>query len=753
MKFWPFCCVVMLFATIASGQSLNDDCSNASNLCPNLTYSGSNIGATTDVCAGCSDAATVTGNFCFEVDNTVWYSFVTNDLGGVASVSISGISCLTGAGNANGLQAVIIDVGTPCDESTYTQISSCESGSAADFVVQANTLSPNTTYYVLVDGVLGGLPNPAECDFSIQVSGQAVEPTATIVTQDQTCGLMDGEIDISNISGGQGPYQYSLDGSIYQGNGQFVGLVAGTYDITVLDANGCVFDMGGQQISTTGGPSGSTVAVINASCANADGSVIVNNTTGGTAPYSFSINGGAGQAGNQFNGLVAGTYEVIITDAQGCQEIIQNIVVGSTGGPSGATTVITSANCGGNDGGIVINVNGGTAPFTYTINGGGQQSSNSFSGLAPGTYNITVTDNNGCTYSIDNLIVDESVATEIPTITITANPDPICDGVPATITATSTNGGNNPTYVFYVNGVQMQSGNSDTYAGTFNAGDIIHCELISNDPCASVQIATSNTIDVWSNEEPTITITTTTTDVCNGDDVLIEADPNGCTNGVTLSWYINGNLVLSGPDSSITINTLVDGDVVTCEAQCEESCGNAVSSNGATFNVTTVDVDAGEDQIIVQGTSASLAGSGSGTPVWSPDNTLNDPNTYNPIASPSSTTTYTLTVSENGCTASDEVVVSVYLPIIIPNTITPNGDGYNDIWRILRAESYPGMDVNVYDRWGQRVYHSIGYTNQKPWDGTRSGSFLPAGTYYYVIDLKTGNKDLDLYNGTISIIY
>ncbi len=753
MRFWLFCCGVITCVSLSMGQSLNDDCLNASNLCPSLVYSGSNVGASTDICVGCSDAATATGNFCFEVDNTVWYSFVTNDLGGVASVSISGISCLTGAGNANGLQAVIIDVGTPCDESTYTQISSCESGSTADFVVQANTLSPNTTYYVMIDGVLGGMPNPAECDFSIQVSGQAVDPSITINTQNQNCGATDGEIDISNVSGGVAPYQYSINGTTYQGLGQFNNLSSGVYDISIIDDNGCVFDMGSQQITTVGGPSGSTVAVINASCANADGSVIINNTAGGTAPYTYSINGGAGQAGNQFNGLVAGTYEVVVTDAQGCEEVIQNIIVGSTGGPSGAATIITDASCGGTDGSIVINVNGGTAPFNYTINGGGQQASNTFNGLAPGTYNITVTDNNGCTYSIDNILVDESIATEVPTISIVSNPSPACDGVPATITATSTNGGNNPNYIFYVNGVQVQSSASNTYAGTFNSGDIIHCELISNDPCASVQEVVSNTIVVWSNEEPTITITTTSTDVCEGDDVLIEADPSGCTNGVVMTWYVNGNVLVSGSDSSIIVNTLLDGDIITCEAQCEESCGNAVVSNGITFNVTTVDVEAGEDQIIMQGSSANLDGSGSGTPVWSPDNTLNDPNIFNPIASPSSTTTYTLTVSENGCTASDEVVVSVYLPIIIPNTITPNGDGYNDTWRIIRAESYSGMDVNVYDRWGQRVYHSIGYTNQKPWDGTRSGAFLPAGTYYYVIDLKTGNKDLDLYNGTISIIY
>lgn len=72
----------------------------------------------------------------------------------------------------------------------------------------------------------------------------------------------------------------------------------------------------------------------------------------------------------------------------------------------------------------------------------------------------------------------------------------------------------------------------------------------------------------------------------------------------------------------------------------------------------------------------------------------------------------------------------------IPNTFTPNGDGVNDTWQIAGLEYYQKATVNIFNRWGQKVYSSTGYAT--PWDGTYNGKALPAGTYYYIIDLKNG---------------
>ncbi len=91
-----------------------------------------------------------------------------------------------------------------------------------------------------------------------------------------------------------------------------------------------------------------------------------------------------------------------------------------------------------------------------------------------------------------------------------------------------------------------------------------------------------------------------------------------------------------------------------------------------------------------------------------------------------------------GCSSSDQVFVKVLEPIIIPNTFTPNGDGANDLWNIAQLKNYTEATVNIYNRYGVKLDYSQGY--DQPWDGTYNGEQVQAGTYYYVIDTKMGDK-------------
>jgi gliding motility-associated-like protein len=89
------------------------------------------------------------------------------------------------------------------------------------------------------------------------------------------------------------------------------------------------------------------------------------------------------------------------------------------------------------------------------------------------------------------------------------------------------------------------------------------------------------------------------------------------------------------------------------------------------------------------------------------------------------------------------------LPIVIPNTFTPNGDGINDFWNISGLAFYNNVNVSIYNRWGVLLYYSAGYS--KPWDGTFKSSKLPVGTYYYVILVDVG-KSTKTFSGPIAII-
>ena len=97
-------------------QPGNDDCTSPITLCANQAQPGNTQDATISVCIGCSDGATAAGNFCFSLENTVWFSFTTNSTGGDAQIDFSNMVFDLTAGFGSSLEAVIIEVGAACDE-------------------------------------------------------------------------------------------------------------------------------------------------------------------------------------------------------------------------------------------------------------------------------------------------------------------------------------------------------------------------------------------------------------------------------------------------------------------------------------------------------------------------------------------------------------------------------------------------------------------------------------------------------------
>ncbi len=249
-----------------------------------------------------------------------------------------------------------------------------------------------------------------------------------------------------------------------------------------------------------------------------------------------------------------------------------------------------------------------------------------------------------------------------------------------------------------------------------------------------------------------VTINSSATDVCENEVVEFTAETPDCDDA-TYNWYVDGTLVSTGVDSIYNHVSTVDASIQV-EVECGDmpQCPAPYTSNSIALSVEQVDVDAGDDVVITQGQSTTLNGSGTGTLTWSPGTDLSSTTSSNPVASPSETTTYFLTATTaSGCEETDEVTVTVIEPIAVPNTFTPNGDGYNDTWVILRINLYPSAKVSVYDRWGQRVLNEVGYQND--WDGTFLGKALPPATYYYIIELNTDASDDGVYNGFIELIY
>ena len=248
-----------------------------------------------------------------------------------------------------------------------------------------------------------------------------------------------------------------------------------------------------------------------------------------------------------------------------------------------------------------------------------------------------------------------------------------------------------------------------------------------------------------------ISITTNDTSICPNEVLTATASLSACPDSGTYQWFINGELVAVTTDSIFQTSTLADGDVLSVQNACYAQCPVTVISSGIAISVYALTVNAGPDMTIQPGESVQLNGSSSSaTFIWSPAFGVSDTNSLTPFVSPEITTVYALTATENGCTLQDQVVISVASPLFFPNTFSPDNDGTNDTWEIIGINVYTDCFVKIFDRWGQEVFQSVGYSSGKAWDGTHNGNPLNEGVYFYIIELR--DTEEQVFNGSITLV-
>ncbi len=164
---------------------------------------------------------------------------------------------------------------------------------------------------------------------------------------------------------------------------------------------------------------------------------------------------------------------------------------------------------------------------------------------------------------------------------------------------------------------------------------------------------------------------------------------------------------------------------------------------------------AGVDTLIWKYDTIQLQASGGFDYTWTPAQTLSCNDCSQPMAFPLTSTIYYLTVkNELGCVDYDSLYLLVkdkpFSLLDIPNVITPNGDGYNDVWHIGALDRYPDNEVRIINRWGSEVFYQKNY--QQNWAGTYKNDPSPGGSYYYIIKIKNNAGEVASFDGPITIL-
>lgn len=227
------------------------------------------------------------------------------------------------------------------------------------------------------------------------------------------------------------------------------------------------------------------------------------------------------------------------------------------------------------------------------------------------------------------------------------------------------------------------------------------------------------------------------TAVCQWEPVILRSVVLGGTPPYRYAWSCNQT------DCKISDTTHYNpvisvGSPVNYYFYSEDShgCLTTVDSVVVTVNILPV-VDAGNDKFTYltdEVTLEATASSSGGTYEWFPTTALTHPDSNVTDAEPEYTTEYFVYYTdEMGCKDTSSVIVEVERNVTVATGFTPNGDGVNDFWVIKNLVLYPNVKTYVFNRTGQEVYSAV--DNTQYWDGTYKGKDLPAGTYFYILDL------------------
>ncbi|MEZ4775576.1 MAG: gliding motility-associated C-terminal domain-containing protein [Bacteroidia bacterium] len=373
-----------------------------------------------------------------------------------------------------------------------------------------------------------------------------ISATIASITHVDCNGSNTGSVTLLG-TGGNGGFEYSADGIIWQTSGTFTGLAAGTPGFFIRDGNGCI----GTTTVSISEPlplNGTITSLANVDCnGNSTGSFTLTGT-GGTAPYLYGPNGAGFSVIHTFSGLVAGTYSTTIRDANGCESTVSTVI-----NEPAVMTLSTSgsnATCFGlSNGSAAVVATGGVGGYDYLWNNNPALNSASINNLPAGTYNLLVTDQNGCSATAF-YVVNEPAAISIQT----SFANETCSDDNGTASAIATGGTGAFTYLWQTNPVQSGASISALDAGTYTV------IVTDQNNCAD-----TTSVTLVDEAAPALTPGVITDVSCFGlNNGAAQVVATGGTGNYTFTWNTGGNgPAITGLVAGTYTATVDDGQCTT----------------------------------------------------------------------------------------------------------------------------------------------------------------------------------------------
>lgn len=616
-----------------------------------------------------------------------------------------------------------------------------------------NNLAPGTYWVSVADG-----NGCLVVDTAVVMASQQVVIDSFQISPPQCPGLGGGNI-IAFVSGGASPYFFNWSNGVV-GSNLFVNsnLMAGTYGLTVTDANGCPPAIGSVTLADPPSIVVTFTGIDSVSCANTgqtcDGTALAfaEYSDGTSGLFNFIWISGETENNIDFSTAVqlcAGSQRLIVSDGICNDTFFVNIPspLPITPGQS-----IENVSCNGlSDGEITLQPSGGTAPYSIQWQSG--PTGPTLTGLPAGNYTAVITDDNNCNFTHTVTIVQPSPFVVNLNPTQTSNIS--CPGENDGIITVVPQGGNlniGPAIYLWGNGVASTTqasatglsagtyavtvvdpkGCTDSLSHTITEPPPIQFTLGQIAPIQCYGQTTNVTVDTVWGGNPTATYVFSVgacigrlpgqfCPIVSGTHVIeIEDTFNNCTLDTTIT-------VVEPSEITVTLPTIITVDL-----------GDSLTTLNPTI-VSSLPID---------------------TFIWEPAENLSCANCKNPRITGITPMTYTLTITDiNGCTATAQVYVDIdrNRKVYIPSVFSPNGDGINDKFQVFTGLGVERINfMRLYDRWGEKIYEEKDLPpapdGTPGWDGVFRGQDMNPGVFLYLVEVLFVDGRVLVYRGDVTLL-